>query len=187
MGLENVYLHVIFDGRSTEPGSAPALLEKLEAQVDEIGIGQVVTGVGRGIALDRDGNYGKIKRAFDALVYGAGKPCRNGLRKVSMDFNFVQGTDHPCKDQDRHADHGWPGRFAAEPGGKTELETARTPNLDALAGIIRALGLSVPVGPGITVESGPGHLAIFGYDPLEYRIGRGVLEAVGVDFDLEPR
>ena len=75
-GLENVYLHIIFDGRSTEPGSAPALLEKLEEQVEEIGLGQVVTGVGRGIALDRDGNYGKIKRAFDALVNGAGKPCR---------------------------------------------------------------------------------------------------------------
>jgi 2,3-bisphosphoglycerate-independent phosphoglycerate mutase len=73
--LEKVFLHVIFDGRSTEPGSAPALLERLEAQVDEIGIGQVVTGVGRGIALDRDGNYGKIKRAFDAFVYGAGKTC----------------------------------------------------------------------------------------------------------------
>jgi 2,3-bisphosphoglycerate-independent phosphoglycerate mutase len=73
--LENVYLHVIFDGRSTAPGSAPALLEKLEAQVNEIGVGKVITGVGRGIALDRDGNYGKIKRAFDALVNGIGKPC----------------------------------------------------------------------------------------------------------------
>jgi 2,3-bisphosphoglycerate-independent phosphoglycerate mutase len=74
-GLKNVFLHVIFDGRSTEPGSAPALLEKLENQVNEIGIGQVVTGVGRGIALDRDGNYGKIQRAYDALVCGVGKPC----------------------------------------------------------------------------------------------------------------
>jgi 2,3-bisphosphoglycerate-independent phosphoglycerate mutase len=74
-GLENVYLHVIFDGRSTEPGSAPFLLEKLEAQVNEIGVGHVVTGIGRGIALDRDGNYSKIKCAFDALVSGVGKPC----------------------------------------------------------------------------------------------------------------
>ncbi len=74
-GLDKVYLHLIFDGRSTEPGSAPALLEKLEAQMNEIGTGQVVTGIGRGIALDRDGNYGKIKRAFDALVNGAGRPC----------------------------------------------------------------------------------------------------------------
>jgi 2,3-bisphosphoglycerate-independent phosphoglycerate mutase len=74
-GLEKVYLHLIFDGRSTEPGSAPALLGKLENQMQEIGIGQVVTGIGRGIALDRDGNYGKIQRAFDALVNGVGQPC----------------------------------------------------------------------------------------------------------------
>jgi 2,3-bisphosphoglycerate-independent phosphoglycerate mutase len=71
--LENVYLHVIFDGRSTAPGSAPALLEKLEKQMDEIGFGQIVSGVGRGFALDRDGNYGKTKRAFDAFVSGVGK------------------------------------------------------------------------------------------------------------------
>jgi 2,3-bisphosphoglycerate-independent phosphoglycerate mutase len=74
-GLDKVYLHMIFDGRSTEPGSVPALLEKLEAKVEEIGIGQIVSGVGRGIALDRDGNYSKTKRAFDALVNGVGKPC----------------------------------------------------------------------------------------------------------------
>ncbi len=75
-GLEKVYVHVIFDGRSTEPGSAPSLLEKLEAQVNEIGIGQVVSGIGRGIALDRDGNYAKIQCAFDAFVHGMGKPYR---------------------------------------------------------------------------------------------------------------
>jgi 2,3-bisphosphoglycerate-independent phosphoglycerate mutase len=74
-GLKEVYLHVIFDGRSTEPGSAPALLEKLEKQMDEIGAGRVVTGVGRGIALDRDGNYAKIQRAYEALVAGIGKKC----------------------------------------------------------------------------------------------------------------
>jgi len=74
-GLNQVYLHVIFDGRSTEPGSAPALLEKLEKQVDEIGVGQIVSGVGRGIALDRDGNYNQTKRAYDAFVCGVGKKC----------------------------------------------------------------------------------------------------------------
>jgi 2,3-bisphosphoglycerate-independent phosphoglycerate mutase len=75
-GLAPVYLHVIFDGRSTEPGSAPDLLEKLQAQIDEIGLGQIVSGLGRGLALDRDGNYDKIKRAYDALVFGVGRKCR---------------------------------------------------------------------------------------------------------------
>ncbi len=73
-GLRQVYLHLIFDGRSTEPGSAPAMLDKLERQVQEIGVGQIVSGVGRGIALDRDGDYNKTRRAYDALVFGAGQP-----------------------------------------------------------------------------------------------------------------
>ncbi len=72
-GLRDVYLHMILDGRSTEPGSAPRLLEKLQGKMEEIGLGQIVTAVGRGIALDRDGNYGKTQRAYEALVCGKGK------------------------------------------------------------------------------------------------------------------
>jgi 2,3-bisphosphoglycerate-independent phosphoglycerate mutase len=71
--LSEVYIHVIFDGRSTDPGSAPALLKKLEDKIHDIGIGKIVTGIGRGIALDRDGNYQKTQCAYDALVHGIGR------------------------------------------------------------------------------------------------------------------
>ena len=69
--------------------------------------------------------------------------------------------------------------------GKTELESARKPNLSRIARD-SLCGLIDPISPGITPGSAPGHLAIFGYDPIKYSIGRGVVEALGIDLELKP-
>ena len=77
------------------------------------------------------------------------------------------------------------GGLAHPDTGLSELETAHTPNLDAMAKE-SACGLTTPVLPGVAPGSGPGHLALFGYDPLKHQIGRGVLEALGIDIKLLP-
>jgi 2,3-bisphosphoglycerate-independent phosphoglycerate mutase len=70
-------------------------------------------------------------------------------------------------------------------GEVTPLEAAATPNLDALVRSGVAQGRMIPVAPGITPGSGPGHLGLFGYDPLEFEVGRGVIEALGLGMELK--
>jgi 2,3-bisphosphoglycerate-independent phosphoglycerate mutase len=77
------------------------------------------------------------------------------------------------------------GGLAHPETGLSELETAHIPNLDAMAQE-SACGLTTPVLPGVAPGSGPGHLALFGYDPLKHLIGRGALEALGIEVDLQP-
>ncbi len=77
------------------------------------------------------------------------------------------------------------GGLPFEKGGRTELETARTPYLDELAAEAEC-GLHMPVGFGITPGSAPGHLALFGYQPTEYPVGRGVVAAMGIAFPMQP-
>jgi len=71
-GLEDIYIHIIFDGRSTNPGSAPAMLRELGQTLEEKKAGLIVSGVGRGIALDRDQNWAKIRCTYESLVDGKG-------------------------------------------------------------------------------------------------------------------
>ena len=77
------------------------------------------------------------------------------------------------------------GGMAHPDTGLSELETAHIPNLDRLAQK-SACGLTTPVLPGVAPGSGPGHLALFGYDPLKHQIGRGALEALGIEVELAP-
>lgn len=102
------------------------------------------------------------------------------LEEIPMaDFNLMRELHQPADTKIVLLVMDGLGGLSDKPGGPTELEAAKTPNLDRLAKE-GSLGQSIPVRLGITPGSGPGHLALFGYDPLEFEIGRGVIEASGI-------
>ncbi|MFP4348699.1 MAG: 2,3-bisphosphoglycerate-independent phosphoglycerate mutase [Desulfococcaceae bacterium] len=101
-----------------------------------------------------------------------------------MDFNIVRKLVKPADSKVILLVMDGLGGLPTNAENFTELEKANTPNLDQLAreGVC---GLHQPIGPGITPGSGPSHLALFGYDPIRYQVGRGVLAALGIQFDLQ--
>jgi 2,3-bisphosphoglycerate-independent phosphoglycerate mutase len=102
-----------------------------------------------------------------------------------VDFDFIRPLVQPGSTRIVLCSLDGLGGLPRPATGKSELETARLPNLHALA-TGAACGLVRHVGPGITPGSGPGHLGLFGYDPLHYLVGRGVLEALGIEVHLQP-
>lgn len=103
-----------------------------------------------------------------------------------MDLDFIRKLKKPAETKIVLLVIDGVGGLPRESDNLTELETAIIPNLDSLAsrGIC---GLQQPVSSGITPGSGPGHLSLFGYDPMKYQVGRGVLSALGIDFELKPQ
>ena len=77
--LKKVFVHAIFDGRSTKVRSAVKFLEKLQNEMNALGIGEFATGIGRGLALDRDGDYRKTQQAYDAIAFGLGRKIQGSL------------------------------------------------------------------------------------------------------------
>jgi len=101
-----------------------------------------------------------------------------------MDFNLMERLRQPAETKIVLLVMDGLGGLPGDAGRGTALEAAHTPALDALA-LKSICGLHEPLGPGVTPGSGPAHLALFGYNPLEYEVGRGVLAALGTGFDLQ--
>ena len=107
-----------------------------------------------------------------------------GKSEFDMNLNLIQKLIKPADTKIVLLVLDGLGGLPREQDSLTELEAAKTPNLDNLA-VKSICGLQQPIKPGITPGSGPGHLALFGYDPIKYQVGRGTLSALGINFELE--
>jgi len=123
------------------------------------------------------------------LIFGTEFVCNNKKRNlnkdIALDFNIIKSLRKKSDAKILFLVMDGLGGIPRPSDRLSELEAANTPNLNRLASEGEC-GLHQPIGPGITPGSGPSHLALFGYDPVKYEVGRGVLSALGVGFDLKP-
>jgi 2,3-bisphosphoglycerate-independent phosphoglycerate mutase len=106
------------------------------------------------------------------------------MKGIAMNFEHIQQLAQPAETKILLMVMDGLGGLPKGLGYGTALEEASTPNLNDIAAQ-SVCGLHQPAGPGITPGSGPAHLALFGYDPFHYQVGRGVLAALGIGFDLK--
>ena len=86
-GVEKVYLHLCTDGRDASPGTAPDYFKTLYGEIDKYGIGKVATVGGRYYTMDRDNKWDRVKRGYDAMVYGAGKKYNTVFEGLEASYN----------------------------------------------------------------------------------------------------
>ena len=86
-GIEKVYVHCFLDGRDTPPASGKEYVEKLEAKMAEIGVGQVASVAGRYYAMDRDNRWDRVEKAYRALVFGEGETCESAPEGIQTSYD----------------------------------------------------------------------------------------------------
>ena len=85
-GIENVYVHAFLDGRDTAPTSGKGFVEELQKKIDEIGVGKIASIHGRYYAMDRDNNWDRIEKAYNALVKGEGTKASNAVQALTDSY-----------------------------------------------------------------------------------------------------
>ncbi len=86
-GLKKVYVHCFLDGRDTPPASGKEYVEELVAKMEEIGVGEVATVMGRYYAMDRDNRWERVEKAYRAMVYGEGETAAGGPEGIQASYD----------------------------------------------------------------------------------------------------